>query len=90
MAKKAAKAKKNPGKAAKATVSPIANPTMRDVIIKAIEETGQSVRSIALNAGIDQSQLFRFVVGERDLRLEAADKVARSLGLKLVKVESTA
>ena len=68
-------------------MSPIASPTMRDVIVKAIEDTGKSVRSIALNAGIDQSQLFRFVAGERDLRLEAADKVARSLGLELRKID---
>jgi plasmid maintenance system antidote protein VapI len=60
---------------------------MRNVIIKAIEDSGKSVRSIALNAGISQPQLHRFVAGERDLLLEAADKVAKSLGLELRKID---
>ena len=45
------------------------------------------VRSVALNAGISQPQLHRFMTGERDLLLEAADKVAKSLGLELRKID---
>jgi len=59
---------------------------MRITIIKAIEDSGKSVRSIALNAGISQPQLSRFVKGERDLLLDAAGKVAKSLGLGLRKI----
>lgn len=85
MAKKAAKkaAKKTAGKTAKPKA--VASATMREVIIQAIEDSGKSVRSIALAAGITQPSLFRFVKGERDLLLDSADKVARELGLKLVK-----
>ncbi len=68
-------------------MSPIASPTMREVIIQAIEDTGQSVRSVALNAGISQPQLSRFVKGERDLLLDAVDKLAKSLGLELRKID---
>ena len=60
---------------------------MREVIIRAIEESGKSVRSIALNAGITQPQLSRFVKGERDLLLDAVDKIAKSLGLELRKID---
>lgn len=60
---------------------------MREMIIQAIEDSGKSVRSVALNAGISQPQLHRFVTGERDLLLDAADNVARSLGLQLRKID---
>ena len=36
---------------------------------------------------IHQPQLSRFVKGERDLLLDAADKVAKSLGLELRKID---
>lgn len=74
MAKKAGKAKTTPA-------------TMRDVIIDAIEDSGKSVRSVALNAGISQPQLHRFMTGERDLLLDAVDKLAKSLGLELRKID---
>ena len=77
--------KKSAGTSAKQKTA--ASPTMRDVIIQAIEVSGKSVRSVALNAGISQPQLSRFVKGERDLLLDAADKVAKSLGLELRKID---
>ena len=83
MAKKAPK--KKAGTAAKGKV--ITSATMREVIIQAIEESGNSVRSIALAAGISQPQLSRFVKGERDLLLDAADKVAKSLRFELRKID---
>ena len=83
MAKKAVK--KSAGTSAKQSTA--ASPTMREVIIQAIEESGKSVRSIALNAGITQPQLSRFVKGERDLLLDAVDKLAKSLGLELRKID---
>ena len=87
MAKKAAKQKAIPAKSASNKLTPVASPTMREVIIQAIADSGKSVRSVALNAGISQPQLSRFVKGERDLLLEAADKVAKSLGLELRKID---
>jgi len=83
MAKKIA-AKKSATKKPKA----VASATMREVIVQAIEESGKSVRAVALAAGISQPSLARFIHGERDILLDAADKVARVLGLKLVKDDS--
>lgn len=94
MAKKAAK--KATTRTTKAAASqrpangatpPAKSPSMRETIIKAIEDSGKSVRSIALNAGISQPQLSRFVKGERDLLLDAAGKGATLLGLKLRKID---
>ncbi len=93
MAKKAAK--KATTRTTKAAASqrpangatpPATSPSMRETIIQAIEDSGKSVRSVALNAGISQPQLSRFVKGERDLLLDAAAKVAKSLGLGLRKI----
>ena len=87
MAKKAAKPKTTPVTSASKRLSPVASPTMREAIIQAIDGSGKSVRAVALNAGISQPQLSRFVKGERDLLLDAADKVAKSLGLELRKID---
>ena len=84
MVKKAAK--KTAGTAAKRKA--VASATMREVIIQAIEESSKSVNSIADASGVSQSSLSRFIRGERDLLLDAASKVAKELGLKLVKDDS--
>jgi DNA-binding phage protein len=83
MAKKAVK--KSAGTSAKQKTTAILS--MRQVIIHAIEASGKSVRSVALNAGISQPQLHRFMTGERDLLLDAVDKLAKSLGLELRKID---
>ena len=87
MAKKIAAKKRATKRPAAKKLKAVASATMREVIIQAIEESGNSVRSIALAAGISQPQLSRFVNGERDLLLDAADKVAKSLGLGLRKID---
>jgi len=74
-------------KAATKRPKAVITPTMREVILQAIAESDKSVRSIAIAAGISQPQLSRFVRGERDLLLEAADKLAKSLGLELRKID---
>jgi plasmid maintenance system antidote protein VapI len=74
-------------KAATKKPKAVITPTMREMIIQAIEDSGKSVRSVALDAGITQPQLSRFVRGERDLLLDAADKLAKSLGLELRKID---
>ena len=63
---------------------------MREVILRAIKDSGLSVNAIAMatNKGISQPSLSRFVNGERDLMLDKADKLAKVLGLKLVKDDS--
>ena len=58
---------------------------MREVILQAIEDSGQPVVAIAASAGIAQPMLSRFVQGKRGLSLESAEKVCHALGLKLVK-----
>ena len=87
MAKKATNQKAIPATSASKSLTSVASLAMREVIIQAIMDSGKSVRSVALNAGISQPQLSRFVKGERDLLLDAADKVAKSLGLELRKID---
>lgn len=42
---------------------------------------------VAKDAGVSVDAVQRFLSGERDLRLETADKIAAALGLRLAKVE---
>lgn len=49
----------------------------------AIRATDKSMYQIALDAGVAQIVVSRFVSGERDIRLATADKLAEALGLKL-------
>jgi len=37
-------------------------------------------------AGVDTAVIARFLGGERDIRMETADKIAAALGLRLVEV----
>jgi len=60
-------------------------PTLTNQLLEAIEDSGQSVRSIALGAGIPQPSLHRFIKGERDIRLDTAAKIADYLGMRLTK-----
>ncbi|MBL8819694.1 MAG: helix-turn-helix transcriptional regulator [Planctomyces sp.] len=82
MAKKAAK--KTATTAAKR--KPVASATIREVILQAIEDRGESVLALSKLCGVSQPQLSRFVSGERDLRLESAAKLCEALGLELRKI----
>jgi plasmid maintenance system antidote protein VapI len=66
----------------------VVSPTMREVILQSIKESGKPVVAIALAAGVAQPVLSRFVQGKRGLSLESAEKVCSALGLKLVKDDS--
>lgn len=62
---------------------------------EAIRDCGLSQAEIAKRAGIDQSQLSRFLSGDRSLRLDTVDRVASVLGwtgdpLNYILVQSTA
>jgi hypothetical protein len=83
MAKKAAK--KTARTAAKGKA--VASATMRAVILQAIEDRGESILALSKVSGVSQPQLSRFVRGERDLLLEAADRVVKCLGLELRRIE---
>lgn len=49
----------------------------------AIKQTGKSIYQIAKNSGVAHPVILRFLSGERDIRLETAEKLAQSLGLEL-------
>ena len=57
------------------------------IIRKAVESAGVSYNQLAHRAGIDQSQISRFMRGERDLSLAAADKLCKVLGLELTETK---
>ena len=59
--------------------------SMPDVIRSAVRKDGRSVYRLALDSGVNQGVLGRFMRGERDMNLRTADKVCRALGLKLTK-----
>jgi len=48
---------------------------------------GESIYSLELEAGIPRGSLARFMSGERGITTETLDRLARSLGLRLVEVE---
>jgi hypothetical protein len=56
---------------------------MTDTLIAAVKKTGKRITVVAREAGIAQSVLYRFVMGERDLQLRSAEKLAAYLGLEL-------
>jgi transcriptional regulator with XRE-family HTH domain len=49
----------------------------------AIKATGKSVYQVAKDSGVAHPVILRFMSGERDIRLETAEKLAQSLGLEL-------
>jgi DNA-binding phage protein len=51
----------------------------------ALRGSGKSIYQIALDAGVSQIVVSRFLSGERDIRMATADKLAEALGLKLAK-----
>lgn len=57
--------------------------TLADTIRETIDRDGRSIYRLSLDTGVNQGVLGRFVRGERDLRLETADKVCKALGLEL-------
>jgi len=56
---------------------------LQDVLKAAIRQTGKPLYRIAKESGVSQPIIYRFVSGERDIRLETADKLAAALGLRL-------
>jgi len=58
-------------------------PGLKEQIREAILATGESINAFAHRAGVDQAQVQRFMTGERDIRLETAEKIVAALGLEL-------
>jgi transcriptional regulator with XRE-family HTH domain len=47
----------------------------------AIKDAGKSIYRVAKDSGVAHPVILRFMSGERDIRLETAEKLAESLGL---------
>ena len=54
-----------------------------DQLKQAIGNSGRSLNQLGRDAGIDPGRLSRFLRGERDLTLAAAEKICLALGLTL-------
>jgi len=50
---------------------------------EAIQASGRSVYQISKEANVSQIVVSRFLSGERDIRMETADRLAEVLGLKI-------
>jgi len=60
-------------------------PNLTEQLLAAIEDSGKSINSISIAAGVPQPVLQRFASGERDIRLETAAKIADYFGMRLTK-----
>lgn len=57
--------------------------SLPDKLRAAIRKSGKTVYRVALESGVAHPVILRFLSGERDIRLETAEKLALSLGLEL-------
>jgi predicted transcriptional regulator len=55
---------------------------------QAIRESELSKYRICKEAEIDESSLYRFLSGERDLRMKTASRICEVLGLHLVRTDN--
>jgi transcriptional regulator with XRE-family HTH domain len=58
---------------------------LQDALKAGIHQSGKPLYRLAKESGVSQPIIYRFVSGERDIRLETAEKLAASLGLELEK-----
>jgi hypothetical protein len=58
--------------------------TVSDQLRDAIRDCGISVRQLGRRADVDDGQIHRFMSGERGLNLDTVDRIAGTLGLRLV------
>jgi ribosome-binding protein aMBF1 (putative translation factor) len=56
---------------------------LSDGLREAIQRSGKSAYQIAKSANVSPIVISRFLSGERDIRMETADRLAEVLGLKL-------
>jgi len=62
---------------------------LAETLRRAIETSGLPHRQVALKARMEASSLSRFMRGERGLTVDAADRIAEALGLRLSYTEAT-
>ena len=51
-----------------------------------IESRGLTAHGLGRLAGVDAGVISRFLTGQRDIRMETADRIAAALGLRLIEV----
>jgi len=61
--------------------------TISEALRKAIEASGKTVHQLAIETGVSHTVIGRFLKGERDLRLETADKLSAAVGLTVIAPE---
>jgi len=59
--------------------------TLLEHIQRVVDSKQETKYSIAVGSGIDHAVLRRFMRGERDIKLQTADKLAHYLSLELTK-----
>lgn len=57
--------------------------TISEALKRAIRDSGKSVYQLAKESGVSHPVLFRFLSGERDIRLATADKLAAALEIEV-------
>jgi transcriptional regulator with XRE-family HTH domain len=57
--------------------------SLSDRLRAAIRRSGKTGYRVAKESGVSHPVILRFLSGERDIRLETAEKLAQSLGLEL-------
>ena len=62
-------------------------PGLVEELRAAIRSSGESLNHLGERAGVGRDRLSRFLRGERGLNLEAAEKLCRALGLRLMKAQ---
>lgn len=55
----------------------------QQILRDTIEDSGMTLKDIAIDAGVDHSQLSRFMREERNITFPTAEKVGTLLGLEL-------
>ena len=62
---------------------------MSEILQAAIESDGRTFYRLGKDAGVSTEIIYRFVAGERDIRLATASKLAAVLGLELLSRKKT-
>ncbi len=58
---------------------------LADELRRAIRESGLSFNALATDTGVDKTIVGRFMAQKRTMTVETAGKLAKALGLRLVK-----
>lgn len=58
-------------------------PDWETIFRNAIENSGVNIAQLAKLSGVDRSQLYRFMQGQRGLSIKTAEQLAKQVGLDL-------